>query len=88
MKSLSNASQRFVALTNIFTGSFSGNLVGPLVAGMLYDSVGFRWGGVGVQAILAIAAAATLLVRCWDTRKMLVGDKLYQEIPAQEDINY
>ena len=55
---------------------------------MLYDSVGFRWGGVGVQAILAIAAAATLLVRCWDTRKMLVGDKLYQEIPAQEDINY
>ena len=60
--------------------------MGPFLAGVLYDSVGFQWGGVGVQAVLAIIAAAAMLVSCRDARHRLVGNKLYQQLTAEEEI--
>ena len=65
---------------------YLGNFWGPFMAGVLYDSVGFQWGGVVVQALLAIIAAAAMLVSCKDARHRLVGNKLYQQLTADEEI--
>ena len=73
----------FSLVSGVWTSSFAlGNFVGPTIAGMLYDQVGFRWGTAPVQAVLLLMVVVTSLAKLYQTRKRqrVFNNQLYEEL--------
>ena len=52
----------FSLVSGLWTSAFAlGNFVGPSLAGLLYDQVGFRWGTAPVQGVLLLMVLVTSL---------------------------
>ena len=66
-------------VSGVWTAAFSlGNFIGPTVAGLLMDRVGFRGGTAVVQAGAVVMAVAVLCSRCTRKRKRR---EAYEQLP-------
>ena len=73
----------FSLVSGLWTSAFAlGNFVGPSLAGVLYDQVGFRWGTAPVQGVLLLMVLVTSLVRLHQSkgRHRVFNDNLYEEL--------
>ena len=73
----------FSLVSGVWTSAFAlGNFVGPSIAGVLYDQVGFRWGTAPVQALLLLMVLVTSLAKLYQSRRRqrVFNDKLYEEL--------
>ena len=73
----------FSLVSGVWTSAFAlGNFVGPTIAGVLYDQVGFRWGTAPVQGVIALMVVVTSLAKLGQTRRRhrVVNNQLYEEL--------
>ena len=71
----------FSIISGLWTAAFAlGNCLGPSVAGVLYDQVGFRWGTVSVQVLTCLMATFNIWAGWRDARVRLFNNKVYQEL--------
>lgn len=73
----------FSLVSGVWTSAFAlGNFVGPSIAGVLYDQVGFRWGTAPVQGVILLMVVVTSLAKLYhDKRRQRVfNGQLYEEL--------
>ena len=70
----------FSLVSGVWTSAFAlGNFLGPTIAGVLYDQVGFRWGTAPVQGVILLMVVVTSLAKLHHRRQKVFNDKLYEE---------
>lgn len=73
----------FSLVSGVWTSAFAlGNFVGPSIAGVLYDQVGFRWGTAPVQGVILLMVVVTSLAKLYQdkTRQRVFNNQLYEEL--------
>lgn len=70
----------FSIVSGLWSASYAlGNGIGPSVAGVLYDKVGFRWGTVSVIVLSGITTTLNIFARWWNGRSQTVYQSVQQD---------
>ena len=70
-------------VSGVWTSAFAlGSFLGPSIAGVLYDQIGFRRGTAPVQAVILMMVLVTSLAKLHQNKRRHkdVNDKLYEEL--------